>query len=180
MNRVVILAASIIMVCNASAVEQLQLADLVGGVFKNISVEGTNLVFQFKSAGGRFSYSVNDSEKKISEYGGALHISIGMTFRLYSRAMVLSFSALPSQIREHGFYVHMIEDHRSIGKIRREKEGYLLFQKKMKNGQIVCDEEGDKDCDIGVMIVEASIDAAIAALTNKASAGSSNYVPILK
>ncbi|MGD9873179.1 MAG: hypothetical protein AB7T27_02805 [Kiritimatiellia bacterium] len=103
-------------------------ADLIGSIFEDVSVVGSNLVLTFKSTGRRFKYTVNDGLPKVSQYGESLEIPIGATIRIADRVSTVEFSALPDEIKDYGFRVKMVEDNRTAGQGREEKFGFLIVE----------------------------------------------------
>jgi hypothetical protein len=164
------------MMSSANAAEPLKSEDLAGTVFESVSAEGTNVVLKFKSSGRRFKYSINDASPRINAYGEELRVPIGSRLRIVDRETEMVFSSLPPAIKDMGFRVCTMEDHRSGGKTRREKEGYLVFQERLKDGRFV----PGKVRTGGVAITEASIDAVTSLMTNNVGDEISNHGSDLK
>lgn len=162
MNRIAILLVVIGLMSSANAAEPLKSEDVVGTVFESVSAEGTSVVLKFKSSGRRFKYSINDDPPKINAYGEELRIPIGSRLRIVDREMKMTFSSLPLAIKDVGFHVRTTEDHRSGGKMRKEKEGYLVFQERLNGGRSI----PDKACARGITITEASVDAVTSLMAN--------------
>lgn len=160
MKHIAILLVAIGMACSANAVEPLKLDDLVGNVFESVSAEGTNIVLKFKASGRRFKYGINDTAPQINVYGEELRVPIGAHIRIVDRETEMVFSPLPLIIRDVGFHVRSTEDHRSGGKMRQEKEGYLVFQERLKSARSISGGGA-------ILITEASVDAVTTLLTNK-------------
>ncbi len=168
MIRINILLMFFCLMCSVHAAEPLKSEDVVGTVFESISTGGTNIVLKFKSSGRRFNYAVNDGELKINNYGEEIVLPIGATMQLFGRGVRLSFSVLPSAIKDCGFHVRKTEDHRSGGGRRDEKEGYLVILKRQKESKHIssADRAGE------VIITKASIEAVNALMmTNKMNDG---------
>ena len=152
MKRITILFVIISMVCSGNTAEPLNLDDLAENLFESMSAEGTNIVLKFKSSGRRFEYSVNKTAPKVNAYGEELRIPIGSHIRIVGKGTEMVFSSLPLAIKDAGFHVRLVEDHRSGGKMRREKERYLVFQERLKDARSI----PDKNKKGGLAIIEAS------------------------
>lgn len=171
MNRITMLLVVLGMMTSANAADPLRYEDIVGTVFESVSAEGTNVVLKFNLSGRRFKYSINETSSRINVYGEELRVPIGSRLRIVDRGTEMVFASLPPVIKDMGFRVYMIEGYCTGGKTRRKKEGYLVFQDRLKGGRPV----PGKARTGRVVITEASVDAVTTLMTNNAGDGIGKY-----
>ena len=80
------------------------------GFFESIECKGTNILLTTHGCGGRFVYKINDSKRKVSEYGETIILPENSELKIYEHHLSLTFSPLPEEEGRRGFRISFKKD----------------------------------------------------------------------
>lgn len=118
-----------------ASARQIDYAYLTNFYFDHVSVSSTGLTFQFKQAGSRFFYSINDGELKKGNYGEIFSIAVGNKLTIAARDVEFVLSPLPSVYRNNGFDIKESWHAFSVGGNLETSRVFMVISPKRNQNQ---------------------------------------------